>query len=267
MEEFTAVIREIDITEQDVPIKSTEIPSEKVNSENTSTQTKNYHDQDGQKCRPSFGRDLSGITPKEDMKNLEDVMSEESSKDELSSLVLAAAVTTQIMPEFQFTEPGLPNESNETVNSEQKTGEDVLLEFQDLNSKENLDELKEMENSQITTPSGKIQKPESCTGKSTKKLNKKFTILHDDDFSDSENAADISMVSLLRSTICELERALRDSRALIKARDEEIVSLRKEVEKGISLINNCLFDSLIYFYSLLYRLYWDTKARYIFLDR
>ena len=236
MEKLTAVISEIDITEQDIPIKCTEIPS----AENTSTQTGYYHEEDGKKCEKSFERDLSNITQNEDMKNLEDVLSEESSKQELSSLVLAAAsavsVTTKIMPEFQFTEPGLSNELNETVNSGQKTGEDVLPEIQGLNPKENLDEFKEMDNdSQISTPSEKTQKTESCTGKSTKTLNKKFTILHDDDFSDNENSAGLSMVSLLRSTICELEHALRDSRALIKTRDEEIVSLRKEVEKGMSL--------------------------------
>ena len=252
MEKLTAVISEIDITEQDIPIKCTETPS----AENTSTQTGNYRQEDGKKCEKSFERDLSNITPNEDMKNLETVLSEESSEKELSSLVLAAAtaVTTKIMPEFQFTEPGLLNESNETVNSEQKTGEDVLSEIQDLNPKENSDEFKEMENdSQVSTPSEKIQKTESCTGNSTKTLNKKFTILHDDDFSDNENSADLSMVSLLRSTICELERALRDSRALINTRDEEIVSLRKEVEKGMLLYMDCLFNPLIYYCSLLYQ--------------
>ena len=241
MEELTDVISEIDITEQDLTLKSAEILNGKINPENISRQTENIHNKDGQKCQSSFGRDLSGITLDEDTKNLENVRSAESSiKEELSSIVLAAAsvANTKIMPEFQFTEPSVSNEPKETGNSEPKSkkGEDTVPQNQDLNSGENMDELEEIGgNSQKTATSEKAQKPES-----TKKINRKFTILHDDDFSDNENGADVSMVSLLRSTICELERALRDSRALIKTRDEEIVNLRKEVEKGTSF-NDSLF--------------------------
>ena len=240
MEELTDVISEIDITEQDLPLKSAEILNGKISPENISRQTENIHNKDGQKCQSSLGRDLSGITLDEDTKNLENVRSAESSiREELSSIVLAAAsvANTKIMPEFQFTEPGVSNEPKETGNSEPKSkkGEDTVPQNQDLNSVENMDELKEMGGNNQKTTSEKAQKPES-----TKKINRKFTISHDDDFSDNENGADVSMVSLLRSTICELERALRDSRALIKTRDEEIVNLRKEVEKGTS-INDSLF--------------------------
>jgi hypothetical protein len=90
----------------------------------------------------------------------------------------------------------------------------------------------EVQNEQTEAASLKTLKPVS--GKTAEILNKKFTILHEDEFSDSEkDSVDISMVSLLRSTIGELERALRDSRMLIKTRDEDIASLRKEVEKGM----------------------------------
>lgn len=67
-----------------------------------------------------------------------------------------------------------------------------------------------------------------------------FTIVHDggtipDDgscWSTECDFLDVSSVMLLRGTVSELERALRDSRVLLKTRDAEITGLRKEVEKS-----------------------------------
>ena len=68
--------------------------------------------------------------------------------------------------------------------------------------------------------------------------NSKFTIVHEEGMIDDENSTtecdflDISSVILLRGTVSTLERALQDSRVLLKTRDEDIASLRKEVEKS-----------------------------------
>lgn len=69
--------------------------------------------------------------------------------------------------------------------------------------------------------------------------NRKFTIVHEEGMIDDESStnecdflADMSSVLLLRGTVSELERALRDSRVLLNTRDEDITSLRKEVEQS-----------------------------------
>ena len=252
--EGAAIISEIDITEQGNSLESTKLSDKTESDENSLSQIGKYEDQNRQSSESNFGGDLSCVAqiPNEDMKtakSVEDVsslnnencedhelFSESNSKKELTLESETSNETIKSVPEFQFAEHDLSKESNRstnrTENSETKS-EDVLHE--DLNVMlGNFNELTETEvqNEQTEAASLKTLKPES--GKTAEILNKKFTILHEDEFSDSEkDSVDISMVSLLRSTIGELERALRDSRMLIKTRDEDIASLRKEVEKGM----------------------------------
>ena len=252
--EGAAIISEIDITEQGNSLESTKLSDKTESDENSLSQIGKYEDQNRQNSESNFGGDLSCVAqiPNEDMKtakSVEDVsslnnencedhemFSESNSKKELTLESETSNETIKSVPEFQFAEHDLSKESNRstnrTENSETKS-EDVLHE--DLNVMlGNFNELTETEvqNEQTEAASLKTLKPVS--GKTAEILNKKFTILHEDEFSDSEkDSVDISMVSLLRSTIGELERALRDSRMLIKTRDEDIASLRKEVEKGM----------------------------------
>ena len=255
------VFSEIDITEQDISLESTRTPNGTENTGNVLSQTEKYADQNRQNGESGFGNDLSRIakTPNEDTKltksveevsslNIEkcegkEVFSESNSKKELTLESRIWNETTKCLPEFQFAEPDFSSESNTTCkkaeNSEPKSGQDISL--QDLNvTPENFNELKETEENKNTeTASLETLKPESSSRILTEKIHKNFTILHEDEFSDGEkDCADVSMVALLRSTISELEHALRDSRMLIKTRDEDIASLRKEVEKG-------MFHSLI----------------------
>lgn len=96
----------------------------------------------------------------------------------------------------------------------------------------------DIENKGESTDTGISQEDKSNSAKSNK-----FTIVqHEEESvydkvstslaSEDDFSIDISPVALLQGTVCELERALRDSRALLKTRDEDIASLRKEVEKS-----------------------------------
>jgi hypothetical protein len=188
------VLTEIDITERHISKESTGTPNEIENTENVLPKTEKSKDENELKSKTcSSGSDLSDM-----------------------------AETTICLPEFQFVHRDFSDESNGTIyteKSELKSAESISLEGNSIELKETE---RENENTKI------------ASSKTLKRKSKTFTILHEDEFSDGEkDSADISMVALLRSTICELERALRDSRTLIKTRDDDIASLRKEVEKGM----------------------------------
>ena len=115
---------------------------------------------------------------------------------------------------------------------EVKNGSD---DHKDLRENIDKDEITEENGSEIDEESEKTpsKKEDSHCGE-----NSKFTIVHEEGMIEDENSTtecdflDISSVILLRGTISELERALRDSRVLLETRDEDIASLRKEVEKS-----------------------------------
>ena len=149
--------------------------------------------------------------------------------------------TKSVLPEFQFVERDFSDSNNTEcldTNSKAQKLEDYLTKHENTNEMDNFKQSKKMgqnEKSENATADLKAMESGYCSRETTKKFHRKFTILHEDDFSDGESAEEVAMVAILRSTISELERALRDSRALIKTRDEDIAGLRKEVEKGHSV--------------------------------
>ncbi|EDO46511.1 predicted protein [Nematostella vectensis] len=64
---------------------------------------------------------------------------------------------------------------------------------------------------------------------------KKHAEIHGEDF--LEDTISVTTNSLLRATICELERALKDTRRLLFQRDKDNATLRQELEKTRKDIN------------------------------
>ena len=236
------VFTEIDITESSSFQQYTGAPtsngSKKTEDENVVSKPENFQDQNGLSESCSRGRDLSNMTETQNMdtklsKNdalslniekyeINEIFSESNSEKEFALELTTASESSNCLPEFQFVHHDFSDEDR-TTNT--KNLEIKLEEFKDLSVTPGNNELKETEGGDNST--------EVASSKTQKSKSKKFAILHEDELSDDEkDSADISMVALLRSTISELERALRDSRTLIKTRDEDIASLRREVETG-----------------------------------
>lgn len=157
--------------------------------------------------------------------------------------------TMVVLPEFEFIQHDFSElEFDKSKTMDVNLGQVTLSRDSNV-EKESVDEL----NTSILANESE-RKPNDTTVRLqpnlAKSIDKKFTILHEDELSEGEkdSATDDSMVALLRSAISELERALRDSRALIKTRDEDIANVRKEVEKGRSR------SPLIAFYGLVLQL-------------
>lgn len=126
--------------------------------------------------------------------------------------------------------------SEDATTIENETAIDGENGSEDHKDMENNDQGENTEGSENESKSGKtLTKEEShCDDE------RKFTIVHDEGTMPDDGSCwstecdflDVSSVMLLRGTVSELERALRDSRVLLKTRDAEITGLRKEVEKS-----------------------------------
>lgn len=125
--------------------------------------------------------------------------------------------------------------NGEKIEEKIKTkGENASHDHKDHTNCCHCDILKEQDNERGKEIASEKEEDDSANSKTV-------TTAHDKETTDGEIPTDstiecdlleFSSVMLLRGTISELEHALRDSRTLLKTRDEEIVTLRKEVEKG-----------------------------------
>lgn len=126
-----------------------------------------------------------------------------------------------------------------------KKDQDLCKSSLDNDNERTTEEINLTEKSNSQTEEHKQKTKNGNVHDSKEELLKKsmFTIAQDEDIYDDCSS---EMIHLLRGTICELERALRDSRGLIKIRDEEIARLRRELVKGTknfskhSFISNAL---------------------------
>ena len=234
------IFTEIDITEGSSSQQYTGTPTsngmKNIEDENVVSKPENFEDQNGLSESCSRESNLSNMAETHNMDtkrpqndtlslNIEKYESNEifsgsnSAEKEFTLKLRTAGESSDCLAEFQFVHHDFSDE-NRTTNTKNLLKSE---EFKDLNVTPG-DESKETEQDKNT---------EVASIKAQKSKSKKFAILHEDELSDGEKGADISMVALLRSTISELERALRDSRTLIKTRDDDIASLRREVEKGM----------------------------------